>query len=251
MYQVDRYVEIRQAVMKEGISQRKASRRFGVSRQFVTKALACPVPPPYKRSKEKSSKLDPTEADPFARIDNTLSKALMFISLHSETKPLDKECKVDKELLYKVANRFLHHKRQNVRQAGSSLAEGIPEEQFHIIAENLRDALRNDDPTYHSYSQAIKIPGIAILAELNIKEGLDFLMDAFFKGGGGGGKWSFKYKALMKALPHYGANAEPYISKFEEHKNINKEGSRFAPAWQAMVKKIKEDKTTKKLITFD
>jgi len=45
MYQVDRSVDTRQVVMKEGISQRKASRRFGFSRQFVTKALACPAPP--------------------------------------------------------------------------------------------------------------------------------------------------------------------------------------------------------------
>ena len=59
MYQVDKYVKIRQAVMKEGISQREASRRFGVSRQFVSKALECPVPKPYDRLKVKPSKLDP------------------------------------------------------------------------------------------------------------------------------------------------------------------------------------------------
>ncbi len=59
MYQVDRYVEIRQAVIKEGISKREASRCFGVSRQFVDKAMECPVPKPYVRSKVKPSKLDP------------------------------------------------------------------------------------------------------------------------------------------------------------------------------------------------
>ncbi len=59
MYQVDSYVKIRKAVMKDGVSKRAASRVFGVSRQFVNTALECPVPKPYKREKVKPSKLDP------------------------------------------------------------------------------------------------------------------------------------------------------------------------------------------------
>lgn len=59
MYQVDRYIQIRKAVMKEGISKREAARCFGVSRQFVDKALICPVPQPYRRQQTKASKLDP------------------------------------------------------------------------------------------------------------------------------------------------------------------------------------------------
>jgi transposase len=59
MYQVDSYIKIRKAVMKEGISKREASRRFGVSRQFVDKALISPVPQPYQRLQTKPSKLDP------------------------------------------------------------------------------------------------------------------------------------------------------------------------------------------------
>lgn len=58
MYQVDSYMKIRKAVMKEGISKRAAARRFGVSRQFVDKALTCSLPKPYQR-KAKPSKLDP------------------------------------------------------------------------------------------------------------------------------------------------------------------------------------------------
>jgi transposase len=59
VYQVDTYVKIRKAVMKDGISKREASRRFGVSRQFVDKALASPAPKPYSLVNPRPSKLDP------------------------------------------------------------------------------------------------------------------------------------------------------------------------------------------------
>jgi hypothetical protein len=190
----------------------------------------------------------PTEPDPFRKIENTLSKALSSIMKYSGTKPMDKESMVEKKLVYEVSNRFLSHKRQNVRQVGCALIEGLPEEDFPIIAERLMLVLKNEDPTYHSYSQAINVPGITILADFNIKEGLDFLEHAIFHGGG---KWAFKYKSLMNALPKYGANAAPYIEKYEAHKSINKPGDRFTPSWQKMVKKIREDKSPKKMKTFD
>jgi transposase len=59
MYQVEKYTEIRIAVMKDGMSIRKASRHFGVSRQFIDKAIGCPIPKPYSRQKKTVSKLDP------------------------------------------------------------------------------------------------------------------------------------------------------------------------------------------------
>lgn len=188
------------------------------------------------------------EPDPFRQVENDLSKALDGISKNAGAKPLDQEVTVDKTLLYKVANRFMDHPRQNVRQTGCDMIIGIPVEDFPIVAERLVYVLNNNSPDYHSYSQAINAPGITILADFNIKEGLDILLDAIYNGDG---KWAFKYRALMETLPKYGGNAEPYIEKFEDHGNINRPGDRFTPQWQKVVKQIREDKNPPKLMTLE
>ncbi len=60
MYTVDLYLKIRLACRHEGMPQREAARRFGVSREFVKKALAHSVPPGYRRkAPPKRPKLDP------------------------------------------------------------------------------------------------------------------------------------------------------------------------------------------------
>jgi hypothetical protein len=189
-----------------------------------------------------------TEEDPLGIIDDTLSKALASITQGSGVKALEIKPAIDKIILYKVANQFLDHKRQKVRQIGGDMLIGIPKADFYLIAEKLLYVLKNEDPTYHSYSQAVNVPGITILAENNIKEGLDLLVHAIYHGGG---KWGFRYRGLMQALPHYGKNAEPYIKKFEAHRSINKEGDRFTPAWQKVVKKIREDTKAGKLISVE
>jgi hypothetical protein len=186
--------------------------------------------------------------DRFRQMENSLSKALEGISKSTKTSPLDEKVGVDKQLLYQVANQFLDHPRQNVRQAGSAMITGIPKEDFPIVAKNLIYSLQNTDPGYHSYSQAVNVPGITLLADFNIKEGLDLLVDAIFHGGG---KWAFRYRGLMDVLPKYGGNAAPYIEKFEAHKDINKPGDRFTPQWQKVVKKIREDKNPPKLMTLE
>lgn len=190
----------------------------------------------------------PQEDGFFRHQENQISKVLSEISKNTGKKALDEDFKVNRDLLYKVANRFLEHPRQNVRAVGSALLLGLPKEDFHKIAGNLLHALKGKDPGYHSYSNAVNVPGIQLLAENNIKEGLDLLVDAVFHGGG---KWAFRYRSLMKTLPHYGGNAEPYIEKFEAHKDINKKGDRFTPAWQKVVKQIREDKSPPKLISVE
>lgn len=50
MYQdVDLYAKVRRAVMVEGLSERAAARKFGISRKTVTKMLEHAVPPGYQR----------------------------------------------------------------------------------------------------------------------------------------------------------------------------------------------------------
>jgi hypothetical protein len=79
-------------------------------------------------------------------------------------------------------------------------------------------------------------PGIEVLAGLNIKEGLDILLDTVM----GPGKWGFKQKMLYKALPLYGGNAKPYIAKSKDTK-----------LWQDLIKPIEADTNPPKLISVE
>jgi len=156
----------------------------------------------------------------------------------------------DKPLLYKVALKFMDHKRQEVRGCGVNMLVGIPIEDFHIVADKLIHVLDNKDPTYHSYHNPLStaLPGVKLLSNLRIEEGLGYLEDIIFNQGG---KWGFKIKMLMKTLPLYGVNAKPYIAKFEEHPSIAKEGDRFLQPWKDMVKIIEADKNPNKLISIE
>jgi transposase len=49
MYKVEMYLKVRQACLAEGISQRSASKMFGISRKTVKKMLEHSVPPGYQR----------------------------------------------------------------------------------------------------------------------------------------------------------------------------------------------------------
>ena len=58
MLKVGEWAEIRRLHKIEGLSQRAISRRLGVNRRTVAKALASPEPPGYQRS-ARGSILDP------------------------------------------------------------------------------------------------------------------------------------------------------------------------------------------------
>lgn len=60
MRSVELYAVVRRAVYSEGLSQREAARRFGVSRETVAKMLRFSVPPGYRRSgPPRRPKLEP------------------------------------------------------------------------------------------------------------------------------------------------------------------------------------------------
>ncbi len=46
---MDLYAKVRRAVMAEGISERAAAKRFGLSRKTVSKMMSHAVPPGYQR----------------------------------------------------------------------------------------------------------------------------------------------------------------------------------------------------------
>lgn len=189
-----------------------------------------------------------SQPDPFGHVDSKLASALDNMTKRIKEPELEKGITVDRQTRYRVAKQFLDHPRQDVRGFGGKLLKDIPIEDFHIVADELLHVLQNNDPSYHTYSSTLNADGLGVLAELNIKEGLDLLEEGIFHGSG---KWGFKYRALMSALPKYGANAKPYIAKFEAHKDINKEGDRFTPQWQKVVEQIMNDTSPRKLITVE
>ncbi len=188
------------------------------------------------------------EPDPFGHVDTKIAQALETMTRGIKAPELEEGIKVDSRVRYRVAEQFLAHPRQPVRSFGATLLQDIPLEDFHIVADELVHVLEDKDPTYHTYSSTLNADGIKVLANLNIKEGLNFLEEGIFHRGG---KWGFKYQALMGALPKYGANAKPYIPRFEAHKDINKEGDRFTPRWQKVVEQIMNDTKPRPLITVE
>jgi hypothetical protein len=196
-----------------------------------------------------------TQPDPFGHIDKEISRVISGLLVNINLiKGKNKKKKTpeklpeffDQDLKFEVALKLLGHKRQKVREVGVKLLKGVSLKDFHLVGEALMRVLYGKDPDYHTYSSVLDADGIGILASLNIKEGLELLEHAIFKGGG---KWGFKYRALIQALPKYGANAEPYIAVFEKHKDIGKNSGRFASDWNKSVKRIRNAKNPKKLIT--
>ena len=121
MYQVDNYVKIRQAVMRDGISKRQASRHFGVSRQFVDKALKSPVPKPYSREKGRPSKLDPHKD--FIDIIIEADKGVHKKQRHTAKRIFDRLCE-EKSFTggYTIVKDYLQTKKRKARESFVPLA---------------------------------------------------------------------------------------------------------------------------------
>ncbi len=188
-----------------------------------------------------------TEKDPFNLIDVNIAEALDGIC----AEPLKENVVTDKALFYKTAERFLNHKRQKGRSVGASMLRGIPKDDFHLVADKLMYVIGNTDPTYQSYHSVHTViaPGVEVLAGLSIKEGLDLLVESAVEEQG---KAGFKAKMVFAALPLYGANAKPYITRLKEDKLFaNVEKSRFKGSWDAMLKTIEADTHPKKLISLE
>ena len=156
----------------------------------------------------------------------------------------------DRDLFYKVALKLAHNKRQHVRADGLRMLAGVPLGDFHIVADTIMHVIEDRDPTYHSYhSPGGPIgAGITVLANLNIKEGIQYTLDVLNTDSG---KWGFKVRMVMGVLPKYGGNAKAALLQLKADPRLKTiEKGRFGGAWRAMVKAIEEDKKPRKLITF-
>ena len=184
----------------------------------------------------------------------TLSKTILrsgkSINILCKT-PFSSGLVTDKKLHYKAALKLANNKRQNVRADGLRMLADIPLEDFHSVADIVMHIINDKDPTYHSYHSPGGPVGaaITILANLNIKEGMQHTVDVLDTDSG---KWGFKIRMLMSTLPKYGGNAKPFLEKLKADPRLKTiEKGRFGGAWRKMVKAIEEDKNPRKLITFE
>ncbi len=126
---------------------------------------------------------------------------------------------------------------------------GMPLEDFHLVADKVMHVGEDKDRTYHSYHNpliAVK-PAIAVLAKLNIEEGLQMALDINKTRYG---KGSFKRKACWSGLSLYGGNAAGALAKLKARYKGNTDFGRHTPKYNAMVKAIEQDKAPKKMISL-
>jgi hypothetical protein len=188
----------------------------------------------------------PKSNDPFSLKNMSLGRALNVIS----NKPFTDGLVKNKEEHYKVALDLVRHKRQHARSEGLKMLADIPIEDFHRLADDILHIVSDKDPTYHSYHN----PGgpvtaaISILANLNIREGIDLAMKIESNPSG---KGSFKMKATWACLQQYGANAKEALAEYRKRCNNRTDWGRHTRAFNNMVKLIENDKIPKKLISME
>ena len=97
------------------------------------------------------------------------------------------------------------------------------------------------------------VPAISILADLNIKEGIDMAMKIMDMSSF---KHIFRIKTRWECLAMYGGNAKAQVLELRKAIENNGRGGmkllgRNRAAWDAMEKAVMEDKNPKKLITLE
>ena len=165
--------------------------------------------------------------------------------------PFKAELIKDKALHYKVALKLARNKRQHARAEGLRMLAGMPLEDFHLVADAVMHVIDDKDPTYHSYhSPGGPVgAGLTILANLNIKEGMQLALDILDNPSG---KHSFKMMACWSTLEKYGANAKPYLAKLRERDNNRTDFGRHTGKYNRMVKAIDGDENPpRELITLE
>jgi len=156
----------------------------------------------------------------------------------------------NKNAFYAAALKLGNHKRQHGRGPGMNMLGGMPLEDFHRVADVVIHVIEDKDQSYHSYHNpgGPVASGIAILANLNIREGIDYAMGIEKMPTG---KFSFKAKATWASLAKYGGNAKLALEEYKERHNNRTDWGRHNGAWNSMIKAIENDKNPKKLLTLE
>ena len=157
----------------------------------------------------------------------------------------------NKDNFYKAARKILSHKRQHPRAYGAKMLRGMPVEDFRHISDILIHVIEDKDRSYHSYhSPGGPVGGcVSILAQLNIKEGIDYALGILdIKSG----KGSFKLRAVMDSLAAYGGNAKEtleQLKKEEKWKGVPT-NRKLRGNWNRMVSAIEADKNPPKMLSL-
>lgn len=186
--------------------------------------------------------------DIFGLTDMAIGKAMTRLC----KEPFAAGLVTDRKVYYKGALKLANHKRQQGRAIGLRMLAGMPLEDFYIVADTVVHVLDDNDPTYHSYHNPTMAIGAAvtILANLDIKEGIDYAMAIQDMEGGKGG---FKRRAIMDALMKYGPNAKHLVPKLKAQKHWKKVpgGKKLGRKWSNFIKAVESDEPPRKLISLE
>lgn len=157
----------------------------------------------------------------------------------------------DKELFYATARKLSENKRSGGRDAGMKMLRGMPPEDFHLVADEVREVVLNRNPTFHSYHnpQSAVQEGVLLLADLGVEEGIGWAYDVLDTPWGKGG---FKARAVLRMLAAYGGHAKPTVEKLKADPDRVRmlSGGKWKKMWDAMLK-ASEQPAGKPLISFE
>jgi hypothetical protein len=154
----------------------------------------------------------------------------------------------DRDVYYQAILPILNHREPKIRGMALRLISDIPPEDFHLVANKVMWSLENEDGSSSAHNpQHVVVPAIAILAHLNIAEGLEYAKNVREMPGG---KGSFKIRAFLQSLALYGSAAKPFV---EENGRFEKygENSKLARDWREMIKAIDADEPPRELMSLE
>lgn len=146
--------------------------------------------------------------DPHGDLDRAAGLALASLG-----DPYSQELITDKPLFYQAVNNMLADKHSSqVRTLGMGLiANGMPLEDFHYVADNVVQATCGTDRAYTQYrgGNATAL-GVQLLYRLNIREAVEICIDSFPTATRNKDK-----SARLALLASFGADAKPYLVKLK------------------------------------
>lgn len=193
--------------------------------------------------------LEEKPGDTHSMVDDGLAEALIIMSANPYADGL-----VDnKELFYKAVSKLSHHPRQGTRGNAMKLIYNMPIEDFHLVADEVKLVIINQDPTSHSYHNpgATVLPAGQLMAKLGIKDGLEWAMQTMDTKDG---KGSFKLKAVAGVINAYGLHARSVVEQIKENPERLKSFSsgKASKEWTKLMQLLDSgNKPDKELIGFD
>jgi hypothetical protein len=185
--------------------------------------------------------------DPFKLVDQQVGKSLNILAPNPFAAGLIK----DKDIFYKAVTKLADNPRQEARTYAMKMLRAMPKEDFHRVADKVKNVVINQDTTYQSYHnpQDGVQDAALLLAELGVEEGLEWSWAMLEAPDGKGG---FKARAILTILKAYGPAAKPYLEKIKADPKLSSflADGRWKRQYDALIKSVEGGKT-KKLVPFE